>query len=604
MQPITKFQEVISALLRLSLAGPLLLSTTTLAEEWELARDGASRYRIVIPTAASEKETEAATELQAFIRQVSQAELPIINDDQPAAEHEIVLGASRRLRGLKISAGADALGEEGFTIQTVGNRLVITGGTDQGTCYGVYAFLEDYLGCRWLSSKVSQIPKRSHIMLGPILDTQKPALTYREVYYSDAMDARFAGRNKLNGNASLIQDGRLRRERHRGWGYWCHTFGTHVPAVKYFQSHPEYFALVDGRRRADKQLCLTQPEVLALVVADLRQRMQENPEAHYWSVSQNDTGGNCQCPACQAIDAREGTPMGSLLEFINRVAAEFPDNTISTLSYQYSRRPPKTLRPATNVLIMLCSIECDRRQPIALEPSSASFREDVVNWSKICDQVFVWDYVVQFSHLVSPFPNLRVLQPDMQFFVNNHARGVFSQGNREAHGEWAELRAYVLAKLLWNPACNVDRIINDFLKGFYGAAAGPLRQYIDLQHDALAKSGAKLQIFGGPADHRQGYLSRELVQRCQLLFDEAEQRTQEDPECLARVQMARLPLFYVQLQLGYGGVEDRLRDAQRLFATAQRAGLLMFNEWNLPVERYRQQVMDQLQKEKAMSLTK
>jgi hypothetical protein len=166
------------------------------------------------------------------------------------------------------------------------------------------------------------------------------------------------------------------------------------------------------------------------------------------------------------------------------------------------------------------------------------------------------------------------------------------------------LRAYVLAKLLWNPACNVDRIINDFLKGFYGAAAGPLRQYIDLQHDALAKSGAKLQIFGGPADHRQGYLSRELVQRCQLLFDEAEQRTQEDPECLARVQMARLPLFYVQLQLGYGGVEDRLRDAQRLFATAQRAGLLMFNEWNLPVERYRQQVMDQLQKEKAMSLTK
>ena len=448
------------------------------------------------------------------------------------------------------------------------------------------------------TAQVSFIPRKASIELEPIDEVQVPALSYREDYYSDAMDPCFAARNKLNGNASILQNGRIGVERHKGWGTWCHTLGMQVPADEYFKDHPEYFALVDGKRRPDTQLCLTHPEVFRLVVADLKERMVRQPDARYWSVSQNDNGGHCQCPACRAIDTREGSPMGSLLEFVNRVAAEFPNKTISTLAYQFSRRPPSTVRPAGNVLIMLCSIECDRDQPIAIKPSSASFCADVAGWSKICENVFVWDYVVQFSHLVSPFPNLRVLQPNMQFFVRHHAQGMFAQGNREASGEFAQLRAYLLAKLMWNPACNVQQAIDDFLEGYYGPAARPIRQYIELTHDALERSGTPLRIFGSPADHRQGYLSPELLQRYHALFDEAERLVAQDPETLRRVQAARMPVLYAQLQLRVGDVDARRKVAQTLFATAERAGLRMFNEWDLPIDRYRQQVMDSLQEEK------
>lgn len=288
--------------------------------------------------------------------------------------------------------------------------------------------------------------------------------------------------------------------------------------------------------------------------------------------------------------------MGSVLTFVNRIAAEFPDKTLSTLAYQYTRRPPKTLRPAKNVLIMLCSIECNRSRPIQSDPDSAAFRDDVESWARVCDNVFVWDYVVQFSNLVSPFPNLRVLQPNVRFFVDNHAKGMFAQGNRERGGEFAELRAYLLAKLLWNPDCDLNRVMNDFLEGYYGPAAPKIREYIDRMHDALEQSGKTLMIFGGPADHRDGYLSEERMAIYETLFDEAERLVQGNADQLLRVQAARLPLMYARLQLGYGTVAERRKIAERLFDIAGRTGLLMFNEWNLPTERYRAQVMEALDK--------
>lgn len=562
-----------------------------------LARKGRSGYRIVLSATACAAEKRAAEELQRFLREISQVTLPIVSDDQPTAQGEIILGNNRRLAKLETKIDFAALGEDGFTLRTVGRHLVIAGGPVRGTLNGVYTFLENYLGCRWFSSKVSFIPRQAEISLGPIDDTQVPVLKYREVYYHDAMDPDFAARHKLNGNASITKDGRMTQERHRGWGTWCHTFAGHVPPDTYFAAHPEYFAMVNGQRVPNTQLCLTNPEVFTLVVADLKARMAAEPEAHYWSVSQNDTGGNCQCPNCRAIDEREGTPMGSLLEFVNKIAAKFPDKTLSTLSYQYSRRAPKTLRPARNVLIMLCSIECNRSRPLATDADERSFREDVQNWSRICDSVFIWDYVVQFGNLVSPFPNLRVLQPNLRFFVEHGAKGMFAQGNREVGGEFAELRAYLLAKLVWNPDCDVQRAMDDFLRGYYGAAAHSIREYIELLHDALERSGARMGIFGGIGKFRGGHLSPAMLRQYDALFDKAEQQVDGDLDVLLRVQTARMPLHHAQLQLFHGDLPARTRIVEKLFAVAQRVGLLMFNETSLPTERYRKQITESLEKE-------
>ena len=125
--------------------------------------------------------------------------------------------------------------------------------------------------------------------------------------------------------------------------------------------------MVKGKR-IPTQLCLTNPDVLKIAIRSLRKMVAHNPEAKYWSVSQNDNRDYCTCVQCKAIDDREGSPSGSIISFVNQVADQFPDKMISTLAYEYGRRAPKTLIPRDNVNIMLCSIEINRDKPIRGTP--------------------------------------------------------------------------------------------------------------------------------------------------------------------------------------------------------------------------------------------
>ena len=611
--------KIILPALYLVVAALLSHSYAASGQELVIAENGRSAFNIVRSDGASPSTKYAAAELQKFLKQITGVELPIVSDREPLRAHEVIVGDNAHLRQLGIQVDFEKLGPEGFVIRTVGPHLVIAGGALRGTMYGVYTFLENYLGCRWYSSQVSRIPRQTELTLGPIDDTQMPVLEYREAYYADAMDPDFARRQKLNGNASggihigFAQSDKKDGEKHGGWGLWVHTFFTLVPPSQYFEQHPEYFSLVNGQRVRNKQLCLTNPDVFKISVAELKRRMREQPEDQYWCVSQMDTVGNCQCPACRAIDEREGTPMGSLLEFINKLADEFPDKSIATLAYAYTQRPPKTLRPAKNVAIVLCTTVRGGSRALATDPSpwSASFRAYLEKWAKICDNLVIYQYVVQFTNLVSPFPNLRVLQPNVQYSVENNAKGLFLQGNRELGGEFAELRAYLLAKLMWNPYCDIDEVMDDFLQGYYGAAGTPIRKYIDLMHDALETSGKQLSTFGHPRNHligstlgNAGYLCPPIIEEYDRLFNKAERLVADDEEILLRVQIARMPLMYAKLELRHDDVATRTKIAEKLFDLAKRSGLLRFTEGDLPPERYKAQIMEALANEKRDSTAK
>ncbi len=443
------------------------------------------------------------------------------------------------------------------------------------------------MGCRWYTSTASRIPSRPILAIGPIDDTQTPAFAWRRTSYRDiTASALTTQRLKLNGGGD--------------WGLWCHSFFEVMPPDKYFESHPEYFSLVNGKRVRDKQLCLTNPDATRLIIQNLRERIAKEPQIPYWSISQMDWAGSCECPNCRALNEREGTPMGSLLEFINTIAAEFPDHIIATLAYQYTRKPPKSLHALPNVGIQLCTLELNRSRSFEIDdrPDSVAFRDDLGRWTGISRNLVIWDYTIQFANLVSPFPNLRVLQPNLRHLASHHVMGVYSQANREIGGEFAELRGYLLAKLMWDPNDNVSARMDDFLDGYYGPAGRPIRRYIDLMHDALEKSGADLKIFGHPRDHRDGYLSSDLIAEYDRLFDEAERLVAGDATLASRVQAARMPLRYAKLRLEIGDVDARSKEADRLFAAAESQGLEMFDEWTLTTEKFKKETYDKLQAEK------
>jgi alpha-L-fucosidase len=493
----------------------------------ELVANGGSDVRAYVGAAASPPVRAAADTLRGYIERVSGARLPVTHTPEKTGHRiifEVGTSADQRLNVGK-------LGSDGFRIRTDRGNLFFTAATESGIQNAVYTFVETYLGCRKYSPTVEVISKRGTILLPDIDDTEVPPVTFR---MQDFFEPSYAAWHKLNSRDD--------------WGLFVHTFRTLVPPEKYFDAHPEYFSLLKEHRTPDCQLCLTNPDVFRIVVAELRARMRENPKARFWSVSQNDTYCPCECAACQAIDSAEGSPAGSILSFVNRVADEFPDKVISTLAYQYSRPAPRHIKPRPNVNIMLCSIECDRSRPLADDPRSASFVKDVEDWSALTHNILLWDYVVQFRNLVSPFPNVRVLQPNIQFFVRKGITSIFEQGFGDMHGEFAELRIYLIAKLLWNPYVDVDSVMNDFLRGYYGGAAPYIRRYIDTMHGALAASGEDLSIYGYPWPSKNGYLAPAMMETYDSLFDQAEGAVRNEPEYLFRVQTARLPLQFALIE--------------------------------------------------------
>lgn len=503
-----------------------------------LAENSLSRYTILIPAAPTIHEQKAAQVLQDYLIQISGAALPIVSATRHKSKYEIVLGQNERLDELSLGINLNTLKEDGFLIRTDSMRLLIAGGNEKGTLYGVYTFLEKYLGCRMYSPKVKIIPKQQKIVIDKINDLQVPVINFRDTHYRVTWDAEYIDWHKLDHDEN---GGRP------DWGMWVHTFNALVPPEVYYQEHPEYFSMVNGKR-IPTQLCLSNPDVLEITVQNLRRKIAQNPTATYWSVSQNDNRDYCTCDKCKAIDDREGSPSGSIINFVNQVADQFPDKMISTLAYEYGRHAPKTLRPRDNVNIMLCSIEAFRHKALTDDPASADFVKDVEDWGRIAKDIIVWDYVIQFNHLISPFPNLHVLQPNLQFFAKHGVNAMFEQGNREVGGEFAELRAYLISKLLWNPNENVDTLMNDFLHGYYGAASTPIRKYIDEMREALLASGQPLRIFGSPNEASTSYLTPQLIERYEILFDEAENLVRDSTELLERVRIARLPLEFAIME--------------------------------------------------------
>lgn len=514
-----------------------------------LAENGVTEYRVVVAESASLSEKHAAEELAHFLGEIAGSSFPIVQPEEARSCPQMAVGPDAAIAcGLEPEELED-LGDDGILIRTEGSNLILTGGrgAPRGTLYAVYTFLEDVLGCRWWTHNASTIPKCERVEIPPLHRRFVPILEYREPFFYHAFDGDWAVRNKSNGHSERLD---AKRGGHHVYKGFVHTFYPLVPPEKYFAEHPEWYSEIDGKRTSDRaQLCLTNPELLAFVVERVKEWLRESPEATIISVSQNDWYGACQCPKCKAVDEEEGSHAGTLLRFVNAVAEaiepEFPHVAVDTLAYQYTRKPPKITKPRHNVIVRLCSIECDFSKPLSHE-SNRAFREDIEGWSKICNRLYIWDYVTNFRNYTQPHPNWYVLGENVRFFVQHGVKGIFEQGSYQSYGgEMAELKAWVLAKMLWDPSRDPEALIQEFLSGYFGKAAPHIDAYMRTVHASVEKSDYKLRCF---TPHDAPFLTPDVLLVSLRHLRAAESAVWGCPELLARVRLAKLPTIYVVLR--------------------------------------------------------
>ena len=500
-------------------------------------------YTLVVQEGGADCVRDSANELIEYIEKATGG----FRIPEGASDHEIVIGVTDRDTDKVIAARAEVK-LDGYTLLMDGNRLYITGSCDRGTMYGVYCFLEDYIGVRFLAKDTTVIINQDSVEVpADVHTTHNPYFEMRDTYWYDMRyDQTTANHAKDN---SFYDSSTPVSSIGGGIGY----AGRFVHTINLLQDLPY---------QGNVQPCLTDENVYQTVLKNVRAWLDANPEATIISVSQNDSDPGklgCQCENCKAIDDAEGSPMGSLLTFINRIANDIKDDYpgvyVDTLAYRYTRKAPKNIKPADNVIIRLCSIECCFTHALSDESCSKnkSFKKDIEEWAAICDNLYIWDYTYNAETYFTFFPNFDVLWDNVNFYKDHNVTGVFLEGQQvSVSGEFAELRSYLLAKLLWDPDMTEEAYyayMDEFLQYYYGAGWEKIKEYMTTLTEHGKVHNPHVGIFDKgdkmfPAVDENGKRDTKFSRNMLALWEEA-YALAETEEQKAHVEKSSIQAYYL-----------------------------------------------------------
>lgn len=518
-----------------------------------LTSEGKTDYVIVTASDAIPSEKTAAMELQTYLKEISGADFPIIDEKKADNQHlakRIDVGWTENAKQTLKDVNRKDLKADGIVIRTEGDSLYLAGGRPRGTLYAVYTFLEDVLGVRWWTPTENYIPKSSIVSISSLNMHYTPRFMLRSMNSAEfTAKPLFAAHCKMNGYSMPANYGGSVRY---AKGYSCHTYNRILKPSKYFGEHPEWYPLINGKRCGDAkpgygQLCLSNKEAQAAMAEEVMEIFKKDPAAKLIHISQGDSGGFCECEKCKELEKSEGSLSGPVIYFANGVAEiiekELPDVKVVTFAYQGTRKPPFQVKPRKNVIVQLCSIECSFTRPFS-DPSdkyNAAFMNDLATWNKISPHLFIWDYIVNFSNYILPHPNTYVLAPNIRTFADNGVEGILEQTmeNAPPSGDFGELKAWLASHLLWNPNADDRALVREFLNGYYGAAAPELEEYLDLIDKAVKKSGIHLSIY---MSSTSSWMTLDDMNKATELFAKAMAKVKDNPVLVKRVQRAQLPL--------------------------------------------------------------
>ena len=460
--------------------------------------------------------------------------------------------------------GAAALEDEERVVASFGRDLVIVGGGTRGTLYAVYGFLDTYCGVRWWSDTEIDVPPKGPLDLPSLSVRRRPYFFYREIYRNHGYheldkgprDPRTAIANLLNGNGDGASRIPVQFGGDIGFGgpSFCHTFDRYLPYDKHGGKHPEWYALVNGRRMGGQrtaQMCLTNPEVAEAFAKEMMAWIRKDEQEYaakglkpprIYDLSMNDNHGACACDNCRLAVARYGQS-GVMLRMVNEVASRIAkirqDIIVTTFAYYHTEPIPKSgVRAADNVVVKLCNTKSDVAASI-LSDNNRYFRQLLASWRPYAKNLFVWDYAITFNRDSDgyPFPSEFYFGDKYRYYATNAVKGVFWEQEHVYSSDMPEIKYRLLSKLLDDPFLPVESLLRESFEGFYGPAAKHVYAARLALDEARKASGAFIPWFPMPIHF--SFVTPRCIAEMRDLFDEAERAAAGDERYLRRVRKTR-----------------------------------------------------------------
>ena len=548
---------------------------TALCQDLVLVENGKSPYCIVIGADATMQDHYAAQQLQQYVEQMTGFKLPILADDSRPIDTEIIIGFNRHFDQLSLEVTKNSFGPEEFLIKTVGRTLVIVGGTPRGVPYGVNSLLTDEWGCRWFTPLLKRIPQHERLTLPKTDRRYTPPFEWRNTFFWSSRDSEWAFHNYQHNRYTALRP-------EQGWNgalasNVAHTARTLLSPEKYLEDHPDWFWIgKDNENRSNAWardhgwigFCLTHPEVTKTAAQNLLAHREDiNRNNQFFVISAMDSGDWCECESCRAWHQREiGSnlpadsaywPHGALwLDFAARIHEQIKDEPsapkIMVLAYGYSPVPPAKPAGHQDLGVLYAEIVADQFHPLD-RTSTATFQERLTGWQRSVGTAYVWLYQVNYNKWAFVHPNMHVFAENFRYLRKVGVKGVFAQGNQMDNsgqrfdGEMNELRAYLLARLLWNPDLDWRQERREFCAAYYGEKSGAVvEQYLDDVRKAFVEQG----VHGAqsvPVD-RFKWITPEMFARWYAIMDKAESLA-EDDEHKRLIRISRLPIQFTEASI-------------------------------------------------------
>ncbi len=503
----------------------------------KIVENGASDFFIVTEDTPDETILTAVSELQTYVEKISGASLKAVKESQYSlTDNAIIIGNTIFDDDIK-DINTKTIKQDGFVLYSDGAHLFIYAENSRGALYGVYTFLEEYLGVRWFTPELEVVPETADIIIdAAIRRIVEPSFSIRRNDCIGTNDAHRA-RTKMNvsfWNEATEYGGAL------NYVLWDVTLDKLVPD-ELITEHPDYFATTAEGTKTRDHVCLSNPDVLNVAIQNARKAILEcERDANYIHIGQKDNTNYCRCERCEALYEKYGSVSAPTILFTNAFADalddEFPDFMFTFYAYNETDRPPTdmSLRCNKNVAPVLCGLhKACRSHPLTecgaqdgnetfynlFGDNEPTISEDFKNWVKIADTTYIYDYTINFINTAQFFSNFEYMQSTMKYMHDIGITGYIYNCGDTHIAAFNELRNYLLCKIQWDVNCDVEYHMMDFLKAYYGEEAAPyIKQIIDIQ---TAQTKASAHAFDFDWHYQAGFYPMNVAVALDGLWDKA-----------------------------------------------------------------------------------
>jgi hypothetical protein len=483
-------------------------------------RDGANGLPIITGASPSATEEFAASELARYLGKMTGASFTV----EAAArlpQNALVVGRAEA-EAVDPEVARQPLDEDVFVIRREGGRVLIAGGGDRGTLYGVYAFLEK-LGCRWFAPQFDfygaaggeLVPHVDAPTVGDWQIVERPAFKWRKLYIEE-------GQSHNTGNLLQMIDWMAKarmnvldcpidyQHQHRTeWDGWRealipelrkrgilievggHGYPNFLPQEKYFAQHPEWFGMRDGKRTSDPRMVFStaNPDAVRTFVANLKAYLAAHPEIDILDVWPPDGVEWSAAPEDLAL----GSPSERQMLLLNHLARElkpdFPRLRIQFIAYESYTAPPAQIKPDPGILMDFCPIDRSFESPLyaSAYPKNEEYFHHLQSWiGGVMDpsNITVYSYITKYAWRSLPMVIPHLIVDDVRRF---QSMGIGGLATYSEPGSWAtfELDHYITARALWNPQLDLKQELADYASERYGAAGPAVLAYLNLVEEVV-----------------------------------------------------------------------------------------------------------------------